>query len=1205
MPTDDFCELILRFHAPDSGGLYPIEAWVDGGGLCVGKPILLSSDKLDECETSREYGVTLWSTLLTGLPDLNTILNSAAGSIPRVRLRIMLNEEDWAVDLHRIKWEFLLPSGHLPVGVNAASPVSRFIPLRSSIDSTAREFGLRILLAIASPSDLKDPFQPIDVAKEIETLFTALKLEIRAKQVQLTILCGLHDLPAQLRKDMEELNCLVINKPVTIESVDANLSDKHVLHLIAHGNFVSNQSVLMLEDEQGKLAAANPSREVLIDQWMSHKPRLIFLQSCLSDPKDKTMPMGGLASQFVQAGAPAVVAMRDLVGMTAARMFAAAFYQQLLLTGDADVAANSGRNAIFQASAGDWAIPVLYSRLRADQKLWEPEPLRRSIQALAKVFATTREVTQPFPVEVSVVRDIKVVCKQLDDPTSDTRMDAAETALNELRSSAKQNQIVVLVGGRGRAKSSLLLGLFVQLAHDADPSGRGPQPILVRLKDCNHSSNPTTVIETGWQTRLRDEGVAIEEGSVRNSLQSNALHLLVDADEDVGPDDLKKGFNNIWKFLAQAENRCALISMDQSAFKAEYFNESLTTVLIVQDLRPQTLKTFLQHKDGLTPETIQMLTGPLRDLAGVPWILSRILRFSSMEQLNLKSRFNVLARILQDQLGAISLAPGCGSLARALMESMAWQLHSRSAPNLQLAETYSLMSSVRGGRDFSLDQFRNSMITSRLLVESGPEGLRFGYNAAHAYFTACYLSNLSPSDRRERLLEIVSGLGSPERLRRWEAVLLLLAGRMDEPAELLRMLLELGFGEGEHLLLAARCLSEADATGKVIPEAIVNQLADSLIWWSHPQSGLQARSRQRAVDALGYMLSEDSTKALNHSEMRIAGHLLQLALHPLRPALEGSLSKRLDYSGVRLAAMTLLFRHQRLAERFWAQHTKATAFKDEINTLLHAWAKGDLIVLKSFLDAGKEKVMLAGVAVFALASWGSPESNACLKDRFFEAPVYEDVHWPIVDALIEMQASVVMEIVSDGIQRMKRSTPADALTKTVTGPIPDDQIQNMLSSYLIYPIGKLGGATLITENDPEIDFLKESLCSEDALIQGRALRAWAEILDMTRGAARQAQLLQVCHHILERRFDPAQIALGIDPPRKMNANDRKQLTRYALDALTHIGTEKSIEVLRDFYRRPSKGRPDPYDEMLRKSSWEMADKIRLRTLDQPQQTNDD
>ncbi len=1218
MPSDDFSELILRFQAPLGDGRYPVEAWVDGLGLCVGKPVALSSETLDECTTAVEYGSVLWSTLLGALPDLNGLIY-LAGVPQRVRLRILLTEDGWATGLHRIKWELLNPSGHLPAGVSPECLISRFLPLRSTIGTQPGEFGLKILLAIANPTDLKAPLEPIKVSEEVEWLFQALEPEIRAKQIQLTVLPGTTALDGNLIQKLKAANCdIVENTATTVNAIDKNLEGKHALHLIAHGNFSDDKSILVLENSAGKQDAVNPKGSVVIDQWAFHKPRLVFLQSCLSDPADKTLPLGGLATQLLQAGIPAVVAMRDLVAMGAARTFAASFYRQLLVTGDVDVAANAGRNAIYQARGSDWAIPVLYSRLRASERLWQPEPLRRSIHSLAKAWENMRAVKEPFPVEVSVVRDIKVVRKQLEDPTSDTRVDAFQTALTELKSDAKGNRLVVLVGGRGRAKSSMMQCVFIRLARDADPGGQGHQPLMVQLKDCRNSWNRAAAIEAGWEAMLATENISLVPGSIRGALESRALHLLVDADEDIGPEQMRKGLKWIHEFLdTKEENRYALISMDQSDFKPEYFQEESTTVLIVQDLRTQTLTKFLDGKlynGEIDDETARILTTSLRDLAGVPWILSRILQMSSMSKTNLRSRFRVLERILADQLDSISIAPGCGLLARNMMENIAWHLHSRSARNLQLGETYSFLNQTRGNRDFSLDQFRRSMIDSRLLAESGPEGVRFAYNAAHAFFTACHLARLENEDRKEKLRQIVAGLGRPERLRRWQEVLLLLAGCMEDPSELLEMLLELGFGEGEHLLLAARCLSEAKAAGKKIDDDIVSQLTDSLIWWSHPQSRIPARSRQKAVDALGYMLSDDSEKELDRNELRIVGHLLQLSLFPMRAAVEGGpTGKRLDYSGVRLEAMSILFRNQALTSCYWNKREENTPFKNQVNSLLQAWTDGDLKGLKAFLYSGEDEITLAGVAAFALASWqgqqswGSKEWSLALKERFFHFPVFEDVHWAISDALIEMQPSMALEIVSEALEGWNRSlgvTAPATKTEDLSGTITDGEIHHKLGYYVVYIIGKLGGVTAITNDRLECKYIKTCLKSTNILMQGRALRALAEVLENTLEGAKESQLLTACHDILEDRLTEAQRGMGVDPPRRLSPSDRNQLTRFALDAMNHIGNKTSIKILRDFYRRPTNSRPDPYDEMLRKTSWEMADKIRLRTQSQPQSASE-
>ena len=1214
MTEDNISELLLRLDSrPD--GRYAMEAVIDGMGLWTGGNLQLTAQDLEGPGPALEYGRNLWMKLVRpkpdGWPELQDIFAKACG--PKqgcVRLRLMLGMDEAANDLHKIRWELLVPAGaSSPVGVDIDRPVSRFLALQD-LDVLTPDAGLNMLLAIASPSNLSDSLKPIEVNAEITSLLDALERDISNQQVRLTVLPGQTPLTDVVKERLSK--CELVPGYTTADAIRKHLAGKHVFHLIAHGDF-KGLPIVVLEDEAGK--TTNPPADDLITKWTANKPRLVFLQSCNSDPQDKALPSAGLATGFVQKGVPAVVAMRDFVDMTAARIFASAFYRKLLETGEVDFAANAGRNATFRAKSNEWAIPVLYSRLRSGQKLWAPEPIRQSIQRLADRWADTEQIKSPFPVEVSVVRNIDVVQREIDQPTMDARLDAFETAVKEMESDLPQTKIIVLVGGRGRGKSSLLKKLFFELARKS-ATENCPRSLLLLLKDCMGGTTAGATVSTAWAATLASENIDFNPGPLRTLVEAGRVNLLVDGDDDLGEPAMGKAIGLIRDFVRK-RNACALISIDESAFQPHFFEGSETTVLIVQDLRATTLTTYLDtyHQQDISSSVRETLIGPLRDLAGVPWLLSKLLSTPDPQQL--RSRFRVLARIVQDMVAHVAGFPGGSTLARIALMEKAWLLHSKPASSLSMKETYTLLGTVRGTRDFPLDTFRSNLIECGLVARSGPDGIRFAYSASHSYFTACYLNNLPPDERTERVREIVAGLGRPERLRRWEEVLVLLAGHLDKPSELLEMLLELGFGEGEHLLLAARCMHEA-RTSVVTPgaapgkwpapgspvkktpaaarsgpdEALVVQLADSLIWWSLPQSGLMARSRQRAVQALGYLLPEDSEETApltGHDETsRIVRHLFRLALEPVRIEYaarrsgekSASTNAQLDYSIVRLQAVTVLLRHQKAALEYLHLPKSHIALKDEVLTLIQLWSGQNYAGLRVMLNNNDNTVM-SGVAAFVLASLGTAETLEMLKERFFAAPVLNEVHWSILDGLTEMKAAAAAALVSEAIVRFYAK----------------DEVALKLADYIVYGMGKLGGSM----SDPnQQKFLDDALKSENIMLQARAVRASAEILGVTMDADKMNGLRHTCHLILDGKDIEAQQRLGVASPRRLNPWARRQLATYTVEALSHIGDASSISVLRSFYLRPAQNRPDPRDEMLRKTSWETAEAIRLRTRDEQQ-----
>jgi hypothetical protein len=91
--------------------------------------------------------------------------------------------------------------------------------------------------------------------------------------------------------------------------------------------------------------------------------QLVFLAACQSATRSPADAYRGLAPQLLAAGAPAVLAMQDLVPIPTARAFTETFYRQLATHGQVDLAANEARSGLLTAGLPGTAIPVLFMRL--------------------------------------------------------------------------------------------------------------------------------------------------------------------------------------------------------------------------------------------------------------------------------------------------------------------------------------------------------------------------------------------------------------------------------------------------------------------------------------------------------------------------------------------------------------------------------------------------------------------------------------------------------------------------------------------------------------------------------------------------------------------------------------------------------------------------------------------------------------------------
>jgi tetratricopeptide (TPR) repeat protein len=284
------------------------------------------------------------------------------GQTPRRRVRLRIDET--ARDLHAIPWELLREVGRgVPAQVLAASeatPFSRDLAGERRPVAPIAERPVKLLVAIASPDNLTDYVLPaIDVVAERRAIEAAV---------------------ADLGED--DLKLRFLTAPVTLPGLEAALAEggDHILHIVAHGRYHPHpgRAILFLADTANRVQRVG--EETLAEALGRQRAslRLVFLASCQSARRNPANAFRGIASRLLVAGVPAVVAMQDLMPVTVSRAFSHTFYRQLLRHGLVDVAANQARSAgISAAAGGNWAAPVLFSRVPAGQ-IAAPRPAKPS-----------------------------------------------------------------------------------------------------------------------------------------------------------------------------------------------------------------------------------------------------------------------------------------------------------------------------------------------------------------------------------------------------------------------------------------------------------------------------------------------------------------------------------------------------------------------------------------------------------------------------------------------------------------------------------------------------------------------------------------------------------------------------------------------------------------------------------------------------------
>ncbi len=392
----------IRIRGFDAGrDVYPVEARLEPGGLFFGDLQLDQERLLIQQLDAKAYGTTLSDALFKGaVRDAYKEAIGRAAGISNGQLRVRLWIDTNAAELqHKVAWERLYnesASRPVPLATSADTPFSRYISLDIADPQPVDQRPLRLLVAISNPNNLPSGLAEVRVEEELLGLSQALGDLSREGQVEVTVLPGRTELPAGVRQQLAEAHFNIVEGITSLSHISRHLQNKHVLHFLGHGLFQADKgeggrASLYLEKDEGAWQAVGD--ESIVEQLGNLRPQplLIFLAACESGKGAGQGPFAGLGPKLVQAGIPAVVAMREQVEVGMARDLTRDFYRRLLDHGEVDRALNEARNLLLGLPAGDWSIPVLYMRLRDGRLLTQAPEARPNSQ----------NVVRPQPVDTS------------------------------------------------------------------------------------------------------------------------------------------------------------------------------------------------------------------------------------------------------------------------------------------------------------------------------------------------------------------------------------------------------------------------------------------------------------------------------------------------------------------------------------------------------------------------------------------------------------------------------------------------------------------------------------------------------------------------------------------------------------------------------------------------------------------------------------
>jgi len=377
--SSDLNLVIIVNQADANSGEYPVQLWHDGKPLADARARIDHQALLthEHAYNAHDYGMELYDALFIGaVGRAYQRLIGKAGAEATVRVQLVIHPA--AHELHALPWERLFHvfgDTDTPLTTSAQTPFSRFLTTGAGDQAPVSDRPLHLLLAIANPENLPAELSTLDVAGEAKAL--ADLLAGLPRKVVGTVLPGRTGLPDELQSKLTKAGWTVANGVTSWQNIQRHLQDgQHILHILAHGQLSRDGKAYLLLEHEGGEKVARGSLERVPDQTIVTSlagvrplPQLIFLAACESAkrPANQANPFVGLAPKLVESGVPAVVAMQDLVPIPLAHLLTVDFYRRLFEHGQVDRALNEARTLLYKQNAFEWAIPVLFLRLKNGQ----------------------------------------------------------------------------------------------------------------------------------------------------------------------------------------------------------------------------------------------------------------------------------------------------------------------------------------------------------------------------------------------------------------------------------------------------------------------------------------------------------------------------------------------------------------------------------------------------------------------------------------------------------------------------------------------------------------------------------------------------------------------------------------------------------------------------------------------------------------------
>ncbi len=1108
MKASDYTDLQIQFRMAkqrsDDGlrSTHDVVATIDGAGAWRGEATIdattLGAAEGDVADYARELGsLLLRPAIMNAFRQARGINNRPV----RVRLLLEMGANGERESQHALRWErasVTLNGRALPLATTPDLPFSRYVATESVDPDLSEDAVLRLLVVFANPTALPGELQPIDVEGDLSKLLDELTPLLQTNRFKLSLMTGRTGCSAAMRERLQALGAEIVDGPARVESVADAIRQCQGLHLVAHGtmNPSTKRGALLLENEQG-------GRAFVFDEdlhaWMHPGLRFVVLQSCQTaapTPPDGP-PFVGIGPRLVQLGVPAVVAMQDFVAMDDARVFAAAFYSALMRDGVVDAAVNTARQAIFHKTQNDsYSIPVLFMRLRHGL-LWLPDRLRVAVQARLAELERRPQRALPLRAVLSLHRTLDY------DPATGPPGALFDMPMKLAEVCTTPEACVLIIGPRGMSKGTQLAAVYREAAtRFLEDAPGAPAPVLLTARAILDARSVDAAISSSLDTSTSSASTA--------AWSNRPLLLIVEADEEIGDDALREALWLVKDFQQRARQR-VLCSLDEGA--RQLWNAELepSAVLVARPMEFERVVQFLK-KLG-TPESDHLCEvveqRQCRDVAGTPWLLERMISLSQ-RKVTFDSRATLLRQIANECLTSIPLGGVPRQCAERALEQIAWRLQCGRETTLGGSDLFDILARARGNREFRLSELQDILVRSGVMATSGEDAVRFRYQSLQAYYAAQHLVRMPEPERQRMLEDITASLGRLSRARWWEKTLVSLSGLDPRGREgiLAAILAGSTLVEGDQVYIAARCYIDTRDPKQQPPE-LVNQIADALIWRSHPGNLRPYVDRKRAALALAELRHPNAVP-----------HLVSLACDQL--ATSWGSGKRYELSGLRLIATNGLVLMRDEASEYVRTH------RPQLATVLNAWwtafQNGNLDELIAELQ--RNDAATSPIAAFALGLFAVDAALCPLITAFADPQTDRDVGWAIADTFASLDPAWVSQHVIE--PRL-------------------DQFDDPRVPYLV------GRAGMTSERLVPLDYLRACIARGNPAVQARALRALALLKDAT--------VRPLCEAVVLSDWAAAR-TLGLTVPDVLADEDLNRLRNASIESLRDVGTAESIATLR-------------------------------------------